>query len=885
MKRFRLATKLAMAILPIGLVALATGALASWSFLEEARSEERVAFAGAVAVDAMNALIRVSSEQSHTLNAALGNPTANLDTARTATDAALGELRESVRVLVPAASGSASGIAARIVSDSSLVVARLEDLRAGDPLSDETTELIDEIGARLISIVNQSTLYFGEEGRAREGAAASALARGSFVAVQQERLFFRYQGNPDLLTTEEFERQFLALETTVVDWLFTARDSSPTVSALGIARTLPLDEGVIPDAEDYPTNRDERIARPASEILDRVADSADTAAVRARTEAGTVATVVLGVLLVTTLIALVVGRSTVRRVKSVNRAARHVADVDLPRMVDALSNPQGRLDSTVPVELEKSGTDEVGELARSFVALHSTLVEVANKQMDILRRGVSDIFVTLARRNGSLVDRQLALIDQLEAKEEDPATLDGYYKLDHLSTRMRRNAESLLVLAGSDSPRMWSESLEMDDVVRAALGEVDEYQRVDVLALEPTKLKGRVVTDLSHLLSELLDNATQFSPPTERVRVTALFDDEGYIITVADSGIGIPEPRMAALNHLLREPPVLGLALEPTLGMYVVARLASRHGIRVRLVPGVPGTTVRITLPRNLLDGGEETEVAGPDEAVVIDADSRREERKSALIPGFATRGSHSRRRHHDPDPAAPRLEPVPNPAPAAPAKPEARPAARGTEPAPRPTPALPPASPSSDPVTAFSRGPLPTRRPTEGRREPAEPQAPAATVRSTAGKPSVVERPGAVTHLKPITDVPPPPSKPAASPATAPPVTKPATAPTASPGTSPTPASSPTAPPTALRPVDATVTVPTRPPSAPVAPSSPSLPTRKPGASFQDETQGEASSAVSERGAQGIRDALDGFKFAKGLGAGRDEGGGPESDDRGEGQ
>jgi hypothetical protein len=229
-------------------------------------------------------------------------------------------------------------------------------------------------------------------------------------------------------------------------------------------------------------------------------------------------------------------------------------------------------------------------------------MEVAAQQMEILRKGVSEIFVTLARRNSSLVDRQLALIDKLESKEEDPETLAGYYRLDHLSTRMRRNAESLLVLAGAESPRMWEKPLEIGDVVRAALGEVDEYQRIDILALEPVKVSGHVVSDIAHLLSELLDNATQFSPPTERVRVAGLFDESGYLLTISDHGIGMSDDRVAELNQLLSHPPVLGLALEPTLGLYVVARLSARHGMRIRLAPGVPGTTVRITVPRALLE-------------------------------------------------------------------------------------------------------------------------------------------------------------------------------------------------------------------------------------------------------------------------------------------
>jgi histidine kinase/DNA gyrase B/HSP90-like ATPase len=201
-----------------------------------------------------------------------------------------------------------------------------------------------------------------------------------------------------------------------------------------------------------------------------------------------------------------------------------------------------------------------------------------------------------------LVDRQLALIDQLEAREEDPEVLGGYFKLDHLATRMRRNAESLLVLAGTETKRMWEKPLDIGDVVRAALGEVDDYQRIEVLALEPVQVSGGVVTDLSHLLSEILDNATQYSPPGDRVRVTGLFDQDGYLVTISDHGVGMTEARMSEINRLLAKPPVLGLALDPTLGLYVVARLAARHAIDIRLVRGVPGMTVRVTIPRNKLE-------------------------------------------------------------------------------------------------------------------------------------------------------------------------------------------------------------------------------------------------------------------------------------------
>ena len=195
--------------------------------------------------------------------------------------------------------------------------------------------------------------------------------------------------------------------------------------------------------------------------------------------------------------------------------------------------------------------------------MQSTLEHVATQQIEVLRKGVADMFVTLARRNRSLIDRQLAMIDTLERNEENPDTLADFYQLDHLATRMRRNAESLLVLAGSEPQKKWRTPMEVDDVVRAALGEVEDYRRIDVLALEAVRLKGSVVADLAHLLSELLENATSFSPPETRVRIAGHFHDDGYLITITDRGVGVPARRLGELNELLSRPPVVGLAPVP----------------------------------------------------------------------------------------------------------------------------------------------------------------------------------------------------------------------------------------------------------------------------------------------------------------------------------
>lgn len=318
---------------------------------------------------------------------------------------------------------------------------------------------------------------------------------------------------------------------------------------------------------------------------------------------GILGIIVAGLVAVGTLLSLrFMGKEMARRIDEVSAAAHRVASKDLVDLLDALRNPDADLDALAPVQLDTSAQDELGDLNRSFVELHRSLVDVGARQMETLRAGVSSIFVTLARRNSSLVDRQLALLDQLESREEDPEVLSGFYQLDHLATRMRRNAESLLVLAGSESPRVWAKATDMADVVRAAVSEIDEYQRIDVLALEPARLSGGAVSDVSHLVAELLENAVQFSPPSEVIRVTGLYDMDGYQLAVSDRGVGMSEARVLEMNRILHRPPALGLSVEPTLGMYVVAKLAHRHGLKVELIRGVPGLTARITIARDHLE-------------------------------------------------------------------------------------------------------------------------------------------------------------------------------------------------------------------------------------------------------------------------------------------
>jgi hypothetical protein len=227
---------------------------------------------------------------------------------------------------------------------------------------------------------------------------------------------------------------------------------------------------------------------------------------------------------------------------------------------------------------------------------------VAGEQA-LLRQNLDTIVVNLSRRTQTLVDRQLSEIDNLEERERDPDQLGTLFRIDHLGTRVRRHAESLLVLAGVEEMRRVGTAAPVLDVVRTAVSEVEQYPRVK-FGVMPTDLVIPVaVDDVAHLLAELLDNATEFSAPSTQVMITSQpLLGGGLRIQVADSGVGIPPEELAILNERLRQPGDIDVAASRTLGLYVVARLAARHQIVVRLVPGEPtGTHAQVDLPAQVV--------------------------------------------------------------------------------------------------------------------------------------------------------------------------------------------------------------------------------------------------------------------------------------------
>ena len=303
--------------------------------------------------------------------------------------------------------------------------------------------------------------------------------------------------------------------------------------------------------------------------------------------------------------ALFAARSITRPLRRLTVAADHLATERLPKLVDALRHPGDEDERFLSAALEPidvRSDDELGQLGRAFNAVQAVAVDVAAEQSELLRKGISDLYVNLARRNQALIERQIQLLDRLEVGEQDPGTLEHLYLLDHLATRMRRNAESLLVLAGAESGPRRVRSLPIVDVVRAALSEVEDYERVDLGALADATLQGPAVSDVAHILAELLENATQFSPPDTPVRIDGTRTGGSYQLVISDRGVGIKADQLDALNNILREPPVTGLALGRSLGCLVAARLASRHGITVRLRGSEgDGVSAYVILPRHLV--------------------------------------------------------------------------------------------------------------------------------------------------------------------------------------------------------------------------------------------------------------------------------------------
>src|SRR5689334_4636759 len=304
--------------------------------------------------------------------------------------------------------------------------------------------------------------------------------------------------------------------------------------------------------------------------------------------------------------------------------ATRVAQDRLPELVKQLSESDPQDVDTSVESVGVHSRDEIGQVAAAFDDVHREAVRLAAEQA-LLRGNVNAMFTNLSRRSQGLIQRQLSLISELESREADPDQLSSLFKLDHLATRMRRNGENLLVLAGEEPGRRWTRPVPLVDVLRAAASEVEQYERIELASVPSTEVAGRVVNDLVHLLAELLENATSFSSPQTKVKVTGhALPDGRVLIEIHDTGIGLSPEDLSEINERLANPPTVDVSVSRRMGLFVVGRLSLRHGIRIQLRPSDSGgTTALVMLPVDLTQGGKPP-VGGGQEAASAAVAGRR---------------------------------------------------------------------------------------------------------------------------------------------------------------------------------------------------------------------------------------------------------------------
>ncbi|MEV1171367.1 nitrate- and nitrite sensing domain-containing protein [Nonomuraea sp. NPDC049784] len=438
-----------------------------------------------------------------------------------------------------------------------------------------------------------------------------ALVRGSFEEPE-------FNAFLDARSRRESERaSFLAVATQQQRQMF-----DNTVASVKIGRAefyisravlLTNNRQSLRRLDSSTTNDADRWFQSISETVDRLHQVQKTLGEQVATRSADVASgdrqlAALNIGLVVVLLVLVLAitalmaSSLVRPLRRLRGDALKIAGQTLPGLVRQLRNSEVRPEQLRVPPIEINSKDEIGEVARAFDEVHREAVRLAGEESR-LRSNVNAMFVNLSRRSQTLVERQITLIDGLEQGEQDEQRLGNLFKLDHLATRMRRNSENLLVLAGQDPPRRWSQPVKLVDVARASLSEVENYERVVLEVPEGVSIAGQAVNDVIHLLAELIENALSFSPRETRVPVSgSRIDGGGMMLSISDSGIGMTQEELAEANDRLMDAPTVDVSVSRRMGLFVVARLAHRHGIRVQLRPhGTGGLTAMVLIPESLL--------------------------------------------------------------------------------------------------------------------------------------------------------------------------------------------------------------------------------------------------------------------------------------------
>ncbi len=478
------------------------------------------------------------------------------------------------------------------------LTSRIRAIEAYNAISDSAFRL-----QRSLALINDLPIYqqslvvidlaYSKELLTREQALAAGMLPNRQAIQAERRLFTQIVGNRRFMIDKslaELDPELRAFHVNLI--------TSPDYQRLRI-----LEEGVIAGrspafAEWHPVS--DEIARAfqqaqeqaGTRLAERAVPIADNVLARAVLLAG----VGLAVVLITILITLRLGSRLSDELAALRRAAQELAQVRLPGVMEKL-----RRGDRVDVEVEappistKGSTAEVKDVEEAFSAVQHTAIEAAVGQAE-LRAGVNQVFLNLARRSQALLHRQRIQLDGMQRRATDPGALDDLFRLDHLTTRMRRHAEGLIILSGAVPGRGWRKPIPMLDVVRGAAAEVEDYARVTVQPMSDHALIGGVVGDVIHLIAELIENATVYSPPHTSVNVRGEMVGNGFAVEVEDRGLGLPPEILAEFNERLANPPEFDLADSDRLGLFVVGRLAARHNIRVTLRPSPSGGTTAIVL-------------------------------------------------------------------------------------------------------------------------------------------------------------------------------------------------------------------------------------------------------------------------------------------------
>ncbi|HET6856672.1 MAG TPA: ATP-binding protein [Streptomyces sp.] len=449
----------------------------------------------------------------------------------------------------------------------------LEFARAGEMLSREDALLTSAQLARTFDV--QRLRLFGGTVETRRTLTATAVA--DLPAPQREawRAFAKGRAYDEVLAAED----------------------EVAAAAPGRKAALAVPEGTWEPAHTAV----QRAVRAIGTAADKsAAGRADPLVLSALTPAGAAVLLGLAAVAASLFISVRIGRGLVVELAGLRNNALDIARRKLPHAMHRLRAGE-ELDIRAEAPQGPAAEDEIGQVGEALATVHRAALVAAAERAE-LAGGVSGIFVNLARRSQVLVHRQLNLLDSMERRADDPGELSDLFRLDHLTTRMRRHAESLIILSGAAPGRAWRKPVPLTNVVRAAVSEIEDYARVEVRQLSETAVVGAAVADLTHLLAELIENAAQFSPPHTKVRVSGEPVGNGYALEIEDRGLGMGKEVLGEANRRIEQSEALDLFDSDRLGLFVVSRLASRHDIKVHLRPSpYGGTTAVVLLPLPLL--------------------------------------------------------------------------------------------------------------------------------------------------------------------------------------------------------------------------------------------------------------------------------------------